>query len=103
MAGIPRFQAQIKTVSIPRMQDYEYEQNRSIYQTLKAAGERIDNTFFEMVAEGRLGEPNSRENPDYKAAVKEHDKAISTGNQKYIEETRQKVEQTPNRIFNWWG
>ena len=59
MAGIPRFQAQIKTVSIPRMQDYEYEQNRSIYQTLKAAGERIDNTFFEMVAEGQLGQPST--------------------------------------------
>ena len=54
MAEIPRFYAQISQVSVPRMKDYEYEENRSIYETMKKAGEQISNTFFEIVAEGSL-------------------------------------------------
>lgn len=57
--SIPRFYAQITTVSAPKMVDYEYEQNRSIYKTLKEAGERINNTFFEMVAQGELAQPST--------------------------------------------
>lgn len=54
MADIPRFDAQIQSIQTVRMKDYEYEQNRSIYQTMKKAGETISNTFFEMVAQGKL-------------------------------------------------
>lgn len=54
MAGIPRFSVQIQQIGIPRMKDYEYEENRSIYETMKRAGEQISNTFFEMVAQGSL-------------------------------------------------
>ena len=61
MEEIPRFNAQVIPVSVPKMRDYEYEQNRSIYQTLKKAGERINNTFFEMVAQGKIGEPSGTE------------------------------------------
>lgn len=64
MSNIPRFNAQIMQISVPNMKDFEYEQNRSIYQALKAAGERINNTFFEMVAEGKLGEPNQNKQVD---------------------------------------
>ena len=51
---IPRFSVQIQQIQVPRMQDYEYEQNRSIYETMKKAGETISNTFFEMVAQGSM-------------------------------------------------
>ena len=54
MADIPRFFAQVQQVSVPRMKDFEYEQNRSIYETMKRAGEQINNTFFEIVAEGQM-------------------------------------------------
>lgn len=65
MADIPRFYAQVGQISVPRMRDYGYEQNVSIYKTLKAAGERIDNTFFEIVAEGQLGQPSTKPNDTY--------------------------------------
>ena len=65
MAEIPRFYAQVQQVSVPRMRDYGYEQNVSIYKTLKAAGERIDNTFFELIAEGQLGQPSNQPNNTY--------------------------------------
>lgn len=54
MADIPRFTAQLQSISVPQMKDYEYEQNISIYQTLKQSGERISNTFFELYSRGKM-------------------------------------------------
>jgi len=102
MAEIPRFYAQVQQVSVPRMRDYGYEQNVSIYKTLKAAGERIDNTFFEMIAEGRLGQPSQTENPAYKQSVEAYERAKSNqASKQEIEQARTKMEQTPATIFRW--
>lgn len=101
MVSIPRFNANITQISVPKMQDYQYEQNVSIYKTLKAAGERIDNTFFEIVAEGQLGQPGMQENPDYKDAMKQAADAAGQ-NSPYAKEFAQKAAQTPRYNFSWW-
>ena len=102
MAEIPRFYAQVQQVTVPRMRDLGYEQNVSIYKALKAAGERIDNTFFEMVAEGKLGQPNQVENPAYKQAVESYERAKSNEAPKSeVEALRSKMEQTPATVFRW--
>ncbi|MBO7712614.1 MAG: hypothetical protein J6S85_03875 [Methanobrevibacter sp.] len=104
MAGIPRFDAQVGQISVPRMRDYGYEQNVSIYKTLKAAGERIDNTFFEMVAEGKLGEPNQTTNPEFEAAAKEYSDAVNNNRpDAEINEKRLRFENTPATKFSWFS
>lgn len=108
---IPRFNAQFNQISVPRMQDYQYEQNVSLYKTLKAAGERIDNTFFEMVAEGQLGQPNIQENPDYSQAAKNYKDAADYANnhkedakaQEYLAQQYKTLQSTPRMIVSWWG
>jgi len=103
MAGIPRFSAQVTAVSVPKMRDYEYEQNRSIYQTLKKAGERINNTFFDMVAQGEIGKPNQ----DYETNVKNYETAVANNRPKEeVDALKKKVEETPEYKFNHfvgWG
>lgn len=92
MANIPRFTAQITEVSVPRMQDYGYEQNRSIYKTLKQAGERMSNTFFEMLANGEL----LKKNPDYETNVMRFEgKIADKRSPQEIQSSKKEMSETP--------